>query len=1211
MTNSLRVPAFSGSVLRSAGGEIVLFLLGAWCCVAAVAGPGAYGQTPDEAPPRYVSTQWTAEDGLPVNSVNDIAQGPDGYLWLATFDGLVRFDGTEFKTYQSGTREGLPSNRITNLLMRPDGLWMETESWHIVRFQDGTFTTVAEEVDTFHEGADGTLWMGNDKGAWVWRDETFELVAEGDVQLLLGTADGTLWMATADEELYRRSPAGRMQRVDGIDGPIGDLAAGRNGRVWIGTGTGLYRWTGGRLTKLPVTEGPASVDVLDVEPDVGGDCLVSASEGIFRCTEGRLVPIIRTPLPSPAGYNIATLGPGGSAWVKAGAEVYRGDTAIFEAESTISSLHSDREGNVWIGTNRSGLFRLRRSPFMMYGTPEGLASSNVYPIEQRQDGSVWLGTLGGGLARVAPSGEVETYRPAKNGAEFDNVWALHEDRSGRLWVSGANARVCRLNGRDCARPGAPSPISARIRAFYEDQRGRLWAGSERGGLYRCDGNCLTGPDAWTQYVPSQSTLASPEVRRVQDARITRLPHPYVRTIHETPGGTLWFGTNGGGIARYAEGTFETLTAEDGLSSNLIRDIYQDTTGAGPPDVLWVVTEDQGLNRVKLSPSDTTLAASITVYRKQDGLYDNAIHQILKDDQGRFWISSNRGIFWVRTAELEAFARGDVDRIQSISYTTDEGLRSREANGGVQPAGLKAQDGRLWFPTQDGAAVVDPATIPAKVAPPPVRIEAVTAGDSTVVAQRPEGPLHLAAPQRNFEVEYTGIRLSNPEGVEFRYRLKGLRGDWRTVEHRRRAVFTNVPPGRYTFEVAARARGGRWNRAPAQMAVTVAPFFYETWWFYGLCALALGLIGYGGVRYRLYALRRREALLEEKVTERTQKLRETSAQLEALFERSPDMIKTHDAEGTILRANPRYIAETGYREENLIGMKVWELDPSIDSQEALELWGAMKVGDRHRFESTLRRKDGSTFPVEVHIRRLRLGGADRFMAISRDITERKAAEQELERENERLDRFASVLSHDLRNPLNVAQGRLQLAKEADGDPADHLSSVKDALGRMDEIIEDMLLLTWSEQDISPEDLEPVELAAAAREARDNVEAPDATFEVEASARLQGHEGRLRRLLENLFRNAVEHGGEAVTVTVGSFPSEDPPGGFFVEDDGPGIPEENRAKVLEGGYSSQEEGTGLGLSIVQGIAEAHGWSISVTEGRAGGARFEFRGVERPDE
>jgi len=829
----------------------------------------AHGQDSERDPPRYVKTQWTTDDGLPVNSVNDIVQTDDGYLWLATYDGLVRFDGTEFEVFRSGEHDGLPSSRILSLLVRPDGIWMRTESWHLVRFQDGTFTTVAEDVDLLREAPNGHLWVAADSGIATYRNDALQRIApeaiQGNVRSLLVESDGTLWAGTSDQGLYRRTPDGRVEHLTTDDGLaeqfVWTFTKDREGRIWIGTAAGLHRWDNGQLVDIPGrTDDPLSV--IHVEPDVADSCLAVAERGIFRCDEGRLVPMIQTEVAPPTyAHGLAHEGPDGQVWVNVETEVLRSRTPVLETEGWVRRIFFDREGNAWIGTARSGLFRLRPSPFVIYGEPEGLASSNIYPIVQRPDGSVWLGTLGGGVSRVDPSGDVVNYRPVKDANLFDNVWALHEDRSEQLLMSGAAGRICQFQDGGCARPNAESPIRARVRVLYEDRQGRLWAGSESQGLYRCDSACMSPDSEWVQYTPQNSGL----------------PHPYVRTIHEAPDGTIWVGTNGGGIARYDDGDFDTITTRDGLSSDLVRDIYQDTTSADRPDVLWVATEDQGLNRLELRPSDTALAASVTVYRKQDGLYDNATHQILNDDQGRFWISSNRGIFWVRKADLETFARGESDRVRSISYTTKEGLRSREANGGVQPAGIKAQDGRLWFPTQEGAAVIDPATIPTEVPPPPVHVETVTSGDS-LVARRPEGPLHLAASQRSFSIEYVGIRLSNPEGVGFRYRLKGLQQDWQRAGDRRQAFFTNVPPGRYTFQVSAQTRGGEWSEEPAQFTVTVAPFWWETWWFYGLCALVIGLSGYGTYRYRVYALQRRQETLEEKVTERTRKLREANDQL---------------------------------------------------------------------------------------------------------------------------------------------------------------------------------------------------------------------------------------------------------------------------------------------------------------------------------------------
>lgn len=207
-------------------------------------------------------------------------------------------------------------------------------------------------------------------------------------------------------------------------------------------------------------------------------------------------------------------------------------------------------------------------------------------------------------------------------------------------------------------------------------------------------------------------------------------------------------------------------------------------------------------------------------------------------------------------------------------------------------------------------------------------------------------------------------------------------------------------------------------------------------------------------------------------------------------------------------------------------------------------------------------------------------------------------QEAEHRSRQLEEFAQIMSHDLRNPLNVAWGRLQLAR--DEQDSNHLAAVEDALGRMDEIIEDVLMLTWSGQGIDPEDVGDYPLGEIAEESWEHVDTAQARLQVENAPTVQADERRLQRLLENLFRNAVEHGGQDVTVRVGELT-----GGFFVEDNGPGIPREDRENVFEAGYSSSEEGTGLGLSIVRSIAEAHGWEVSATEGEEGGVRFEFNG------
>ncbi|WP_280585871.1 PAS domain S-box protein [Halorubrum sp. Boch-26] len=356
-----------------------------------------------------------------------------------------------------------------------------------------------------------------------------------------------------------------------------------------------------------------------------------------------------------------------------------------------------------------------------------------------------------------------------------------------------------------------------------------------------------------------------------------------------------------------------------------------------------------------------------------------------------------------------------------------------------------------------------------------------------------------------------------------------------------------------------------------------------------------------------------------VTEKRRRQRElerTSARLEALYEDSPDMVDIHDESGEIVDANSVIASQLGYDREEIVGMNVWEIDDELDREDGMDLWQSLEVGETRRLETTFRRADGTTFPVEVQVRRVDVRGDDRYLATSRDISERKAYERRLERENERLDEFASMVSHDLRNPLTVLSGYLRLARETGNES--YFERCETAVDEMDRLIDDVLSL--ARQGDAVDSVGPVPLdGLATRYATDTFGSTESDGGVEAGGSEDGSgesvevavetesdvladPGRLKRLLQNLFRNAAEHGGNRVVVG-------DLSDGFYVEDNGPGIPEDRRDEVFESGHTTSESGTGFGLAIVERIAEAHGWEVTVTEGEDGGARFEFTGVGRP--
>ncbi|KAA9398670.1 PAS domain S-box protein [Haloarcula sp. CBA1130] len=348
-----------------------------------------------------------------------------------------------------------------------------------------------------------------------------------------------------------------------------------------------------------------------------------------------------------------------------------------------------------------------------------------------------------------------------------------------------------------------------------------------------------------------------------------------------------------------------------------------------------------------------------------------------------------------------------------------------------------------------------------------------------------------------------------------------------------------------------------------------------------------VVNYVGFQQDITARKRREKRLEE-----------TSSRLEALFENSPDMIDVLDSNGTICEVNQRFCAELGYDESEVLGRSIWEFDRKFDAEDVQTQLSGFSVNERRKFEGLYERRDGSTMPVEVHLLRLSLDGEDRFLAISRDITERKEREQELEQQNEQLEQFASVVSHDLRNPLTVARGRLKLLREESD--SEHLDAIDSAHQRMDTLIDD--LLTLARDGSSPASPVAVDLEPFVQTCWQNVDTKAAALRTDIARPIRADESRLRQLFENLIRNAVEHGGDDVTVTVGELAD-----GFYVADDGPGIPVADRRDVFDAGYSTAVDGTGFGLSIVKQVADAHGWTVRVVSGTDGGARFEFTDVD----
>jgi signal transduction histidine kinase/ligand-binding sensor domain-containing protein/DNA-binding response OmpR family regulator len=845
--------------------------------VAVTQAPSSVAQTARPAE-TFVHESWTVQDGLPVNSVNALLQSHDGYIWIATFDGLARFDGIHFTVFNSATSPGLPNNRIIALDEARDGtLWLRTEDRQLVRFRDGRFTAfgrdrgIASDVWTIFEDRTSTIWVGTQRGLGVIRDDRFVRVAAASIDApvfaITQRADGSIWAGVEGHGLFRidgdRVAPAPGQPDELARGGIQAMAEDSAGTLWLGvrgpTGAGIWRF--GNRTEWVARTGDLLAFSVSRATGIAWGVMPNM---IYRLEAGRAVEV-QPRVGALYHTQVLVQDDSGKMLYTSGTELYRDGRRIYTlpslpragptSSSSITAIMQDHEGSIWLGTWGNGLHRLKPATFTVIGAPEGLSADNVYSVYEDAGGAIWVGTLDGGMSRI-DGDRVTRVAPSTGNSRI--ALSFMQDRTGRLWIAGIGLIECALPNVQCTLPSNDVARRAQVHAMYEDSTGALWFGSDV-GLLRLEG------DRWT----------TPPVGNADR-------QPVVRAFERSPDGALWMATAGEGLLRYQDGRFRSVTTAEGLPFDRVRSLHVDQDGW-----LWVGTEGRGLAR--LDPRDWQEGKSggrIVSVRARDGLFDEVIHTILEDSADRLWMSGNRGIFWVDRRELLEFAAGRRPSINSTAYTERDGLRNREANGGSQPAAIRSRDGRLWFATQGGVAIVDPARIERNPIPPNVVVEQVLSGGTALPAGR--GRMSLGTAQRDLEIRYTALSFLAPANMRFRYRLEPYDAKWVDAGNRRTAFYTKVPPGRYTFRVAASNNDGVWNEQGAALELELAPHLWETGGFRLLSALTIGLIIAGGVGWRVRTLRARALELGRLVDERTRELRVNQHQLELRTEQLKEL-----------------------------------------------------------------------------------------------------------------------------------------------------------------------------------------------------------------------------------------------------------------------------------------------------------------------------------
>jgi signal transduction histidine kinase/ligand-binding sensor domain-containing protein len=749
----------------------------------------------------YRFDHWTAETGLPQNIISAITQTPEGYLWIATLDGLTRFDGVRFTVFNKSNTPGISTNRFNCLYQDLRGdLWAGTEVGAVTRYHEGQFITYATEQG----------------------------LPKSNISGLTGDQQGHIWVLSGNKIREWEPNAGRFIELDSppfSGGPQGLARWNEESGFWGLDQAGLHLFAGGVWTHFAL---PAKVDrpITQVAREGDGTIWVAvAGERIFRLKDGKATPFPHrnTQPHGPATHARLAARPmtewrdrAGKIWeMEIVQKLFRQLTIPSSGQPetiTLNTSYEDRDGNLWLGTDGQGLYRIRKQIVTTWSQEQGLIGRNVYPIYEDRAGTVWVGGWEGGLSQIK-AGKITNFA-TREGLSAGGVTAFCEDRAGRMWIATHTDLQTFEQGRFTSVKAQYMPDQTTVNAIYQDRTGAMWFGTDHGLFRHYHGQA------------QRFTL--------EDG----LPGDAVRVIIEAAEGGMWIGCTGG-LMRWRDGQITTWTEREKLPGSTMRALYEDQGG-----VLWIGTYDSGLGRFK--------DGKFTRYTTREGLFNDGVFQILEDDYGNLWMSSNRGIYRVRKQELNEFAAGHRREITSIAFGKNDGMLNVECNGGKWPAGVRSRDGRLWFPTQDGVAMVDPAAVTTNQQPPPVLIEEVLL-DRTPIAFR-DG-MRLQPGHGNLEIQYTAPSFNNAAWSRFKYKIEGLDRDWIDAGTRRAAFFSYLPPGEYTFRVIAANSDGIWNLQGQSLRITVLPPFYRAWWFLTLAALGLTAVLALGYKYRIRQLER--------------------------------------------------------------------------------------------------------------------------------------------------------------------------------------------------------------------------------------------------------------------------------------------------------------------------------------------------------------------